>query len=172
YTRGIRIQNLTGIEHLPALETLYLEGDQTGKISSLQGIETLKQLRVLSLKNESITSIDLLRQLPQLEEVNLVGNEIEDVAPLANLKSLTILNISGNRVTDLRTLRELAVVKTRDFQVTGVGGALGTSSLILVARNKHTNPVYQYAVTQQPLTPSYRLTVSPYPLDSQDIVGL
>ncbi|MBC1435566.1 leucine-rich repeat domain-containing protein [Listeria rocourtiae] len=116
YTRGIRIQNLTGIEYLPALETLYLEGDQTGKISSLQGIETLKQLRVLSLKNESITSIDQLRQLPQLEEVNLVGNEIEDVAPLDDLESLTTLNISGNRITDLRALKNLAVVKTRDFQ--------------------------------------------------------
>ncbi|EUJ43357.1 cell wall anchor domain-containing protein [Listeria riparia FSL S10-1204] len=104
------------IEHLPALETLYLEGDQTGKISSLQGIETLKQLRVLSLKNENLTSIDRLRDLPQLEEVNLVGNEIEDVAPLAGLASLTVLNISGNKVMDLRALRDLAVVKTHGFQ--------------------------------------------------------
>ncbi len=116
YTRGLRIQNLTGIEHLPALESLYLEGDQTGKINSLQGIETLKQLRVLSLKNENITTIDRLRDLPQLEEVNLVGNEIEDVAPLAGLASLTVLNISGNKVMDLRALRDLAVVKTPGFQ--------------------------------------------------------
>ncbi|MBC1457736.1 leucine-rich repeat domain-containing protein [Listeria newyorkensis] len=116
YTRGLRIQNLTGIEHLPALETLYLEGDQTGKINSLQGIETLKQLRVLSLKNERLTSIDSLQHLPQLEEVNLVGNEIEDVTPLAGLTSLTVLNISGNKVMDLRALRDLAVVKTHGFQ--------------------------------------------------------
>ncbi|MBC1292581.1 leucine-rich repeat domain-containing protein [Listeria booriae] len=116
YTRGIRIQNLTGIEHLSALEAIYLEGDQTGKIKSLQGIETLNQLRVLSLKNENITSVDSLRHLPQLEEVNLVGNEIEDVAPLADLESLTALNISGNKVMDLRALKDLAVVRTRGFQ--------------------------------------------------------
>ncbi|MBC1458122.1 leucine-rich repeat domain-containing protein [Listeria newyorkensis] len=116
YTRGFRIQNLEGIEHLPALEAIYLEGDQTGKIKSLQGIETLKKLRVLSLKNESISSLEKLLGLSQLEELNVVGNEIEDVAPLASLTSLKVLNISGNKVTDLRALRDLAVVKTSGFQ--------------------------------------------------------
>jgi len=89
--------------------------------SSFGGILTLNKIKKAALSSSHrldisyhrITDLEPLGQLPNLRELHLQGNEINNLAPLSNLRSLEILDLSSNLIEDvgplgvLTSLREL-----------------------------------------------------------------
>ena len=76
-------------------------------ISSLDGIDYFKKLKVLKLPNNSINDISPLAALDDLEALDLSGNCIVDVSPLSGLKKLKVLNLAGNFIEDVSSLASL-----------------------------------------------------------------
>ena len=67
-------------------------------ITDLEGIQHLRNLASLNLRDNEITNINLLRHFYTLRELNLRKNNIHDLEPLRNLTGLVYLNIHSNPV--------------------------------------------------------------------------
>ena len=104
--------DLTGIATLIATD---------GEISSIEGIQYLRNLEVLDLGNNSITDISPLAELTNLYQLELSDNEISDVSPLARLINLERLSLSSNQITDLRPLENVYLaIEDLDVQAQNV----------------------------------------------------
>lgn len=89
--------DISALENLTNLESLYLEYN---KINDISALENLTNLKKLSLLNNNINDIDALKNLINLEELMISGNQITDVEILKEFKSLTRLDIFGNQISD------------------------------------------------------------------------
>lgn len=74
-------------------------------ITSLEGIENLKNLASLQCEDNLVTDLTPLAQLEFLIVLDLSGNEISDISPIANLLFLEELDIGSNSITSLPSLR-------------------------------------------------------------------
>ncbi len=102
---------------IPSAQTLtVLECDgsdfQPERIVSLEGLEVLRNLRTLVLRdNVFISDISPLSGLAQLTSLDLERNAINDISSLAGLVGLTFLNLSDNMITDIAGLEDLAQLR-------------------------------------------------------------
>lgn len=78
-------------------------------IKSIEGIDQLKNLRILNLQDNEIRSIEPLSRLENLYNINLANNDISDIAPLSNIDYLLNLTLSGNEISDLNPLRGMTI---------------------------------------------------------------
>lgn len=69
-------------------------------IASLEGIENLTNLALLSVRANAVTDISPLAGLTRLTSLNLAANRISDVRPLAGLEALEFLAINDNGAID------------------------------------------------------------------------
>jgi hypothetical protein len=76
-------------------------------ITSLRGVQNLRNLRYLSLDGNSISDISALSGLANLTGLNLSSNSISDLGPLSGLTSLTSLSLGYNSISDLGPLSGL-----------------------------------------------------------------
>ncbi len=91
--------DLTGIEHLTGLTTLYLQNCGIDDISALQG---LTKLTSLNLSNNHITDITPLKNLTKLKTLYLRGNYIDDYSPVSSYyNSLTTKDFSLSDKNDV-----------------------------------------------------------------------
>jgi Leucine-rich repeat (LRR) protein len=97
--RGIR--EITGIEQMKALRFLHLRDNEIHDLAPLAG---LLDLRSLGLDSNGVTDIAPLAALVYLTQLGLGSNAIADLHPLAGLTSLELLNLSGNEISDLMPL--------------------------------------------------------------------
>jgi len=84
------------LAELPELAVLNLGGNPGIKDYSF--LQTLKELKVLSLCNSSLTDVSFLKNLPALETLDLSDNEITDLSFVAHLHHLTELDIDLNPI--------------------------------------------------------------------------
>lgn len=103
-----------------------------GNIDSLQGIEQLSQLQILSLQLGQAVSLQPLHNLKQLRQLTLRAEQI-DLTPLAGvnlelldltLPSLNLQQLSGAKVRDLR-------IKTKGLQIAHLAKIKGLHTLDL-----------------------------------------
>eukprot|EP00906_Rhabdomonas_costata_P038396 RCo054171 len=89
--------------HMTQLTELYLDENQ---LSSLEGVQGLPMLRVLSARRNALTSLSVLRGCAcPLAVLRLDHNHVSDLAPLAGLAaSLQELTLSYNEVTQVEAL--------------------------------------------------------------------
>ncbi|MBC2262809.1 KxYKxGKxW signal peptide domain-containing protein, partial [Listeria sp. FSL L7-0091] len=80
------ISDLSGIEHLTNLTSLYLNNNAISDISALSG---LTSLTTLQLNNNAISDISALSGLTSLTTLQLNNNAISDISALSGLTSLT-----------------------------------------------------------------------------------
>ncbi|WP_234124600.1 leucine-rich repeat domain-containing protein [Clostridium hydrogenum] len=112
---GNSISNLEPLEKLTKLQTLNLVGCQISDISPLRN---LSNLQFLFLSDNSIEDISSLEGLNNLQYLSLDGNNIEDVSSLLKLPNLTDLEIANNQIKDVSPLIKLdSQLKRKDFQV-------------------------------------------------------
>ena len=76
-------------------------------ITSLAGIDSLKNLTVLDLADNQIQDLSPLAALTQLAFLDLESNKIQDISPLAALAQLATLVLGFNVVSDLSPLAGL-----------------------------------------------------------------
>ena len=98
------VRNLSGIEHLVNLKSLYLWGNEINDLSPLAGLTSLTQL---ILNQNHIRDLSSLSNLTNLTSLQIWGNQITDLSPLANLNNLTELDLSENQVANISPLANL-----------------------------------------------------------------
>src|SRR6478672_2140510 len=76
-------------------------------ITSLEGIQALRNLTTLNLCINKISDVKPLAGLTKLTDLSLCGNPISDVKPLAGLTKLTMLDLRGNPISDVKPLAGL-----------------------------------------------------------------
>jgi hypothetical protein len=112
-----RLRSLEAFSGLAALEFLAVCG--SGRLKSLHGIESLRNLRTLILQTMTgIEALDPLSALPHLEVLSIEGTfsrnlRLPSLQPLASLARLRRLRLAGVSVVDrsLRPLHGLANVR-------------------------------------------------------------
>jgi len=100
------------------------------KISSLEGIEALQNLKVLDCSNnDNINSLTPVTSVVSLEEIYCGNTMIKNLTPLKNLKNLRILDIHYSTVNKLVVISELKSLEKLDvsqnlplFDIVGVEG--------------------------------------------------
>jgi hypothetical protein len=88
------LQDLLWCEHVPQLE--YLNCDYNKGISTLEGIEQLKKLKFLSLRQCNLSSLCGVEQCESLEKLDVEGNKIEALYPLYQLPTLKKVDVMNN----------------------------------------------------------------------------
>lgn len=116
-------------------------------LSNISSLETLTELKILNLDDNSINNLTALGKCVSLEEVHLCRNAVTSLSALSGLKSLKILdvslnslesaspimkcaslselNLSDNKLTDLEgigSLKNLTVLNASKNEITTVEG--------------------------------------------------
>ena len=116
------------------------------KLSDLNGLESLTDLRQLILRGNLVSDLSPLAGLMDLQHLDLSDNMVTDLSPLFALYNLQKLDLSDNYVTDLSPLAglsdlEVLILNDNDVTDTGVTSLayLDKLSYLGVARNQVTN---------------------------------
>ncbi len=111
--------NVIKEEDLLKLDTLAanMVGFTAPKVSSLEGLQYCKNLKVLELNLQDITDVTPLRNLKQLKRLGINQNyNLEDISPLAGLTNLEYLNLDTDlSIEDISVLKNLT--KLRFFNI-------------------------------------------------------
>jgi protein phosphatase 1 regulatory subunit 7 len=92
---------------LTGLEELWLGKN---KITEIKGLDTLQNLKILSIQSNRLTSISL-PHLPQLEELHISHNLLTSTTGLQHNTSLSVIDISSNPIEHLTDLSPLTKLK-------------------------------------------------------------
>ncbi|EHC6329176.1 LPXTG cell wall anchor domain-containing protein [Listeria monocytogenes] len=98
------IADISGMENLTNLSSLYLNNNQ---ISDISPLSNLTNLSYLSLYNNQTSDISPLSNLTNLSYLDLNNNQISDVSPLSNLTNLRSLALYSNQISDVSLLSNL-----------------------------------------------------------------
>jgi len=110
------------------LLTLAILDASTYEINDLSGIDQLRGLESLRLRNNNISSIDPLEKLTRLTELDLRGNQVRDISPIADLKQLERLNLRENPIEDIRPLKDLVNLRELNLHGVNVGSDISVIS--------------------------------------------
>ncbi|XP_038987888.1 187-kDa microtubule-associated protein AIR9 isoform X2 [Phoenix dactylifera] len=98
--RGHRVRSLGALKLSPNLEFVYLRDNL---LSSVEGIEILKRVKVLDLSFNDFKGPDFapLGNCKALQQLYLAGNQITSLATLPQLPNLEFLSVAQNRLKSL-----------------------------------------------------------------------
>ena len=111
-------------------DLLNLSNRNIGKISDINGLESLSNLKILILSNNNITIINNLKNLINLEELDISRNEIEEIQGLESLINLKQLNLSQNMIQMIIGLDSLINLKILNLSHNRINEIEGLSKLI------------------------------------------
>jgi len=123
------ISDLSGIEFMRGLIDLDLRDNQ---ITSISQLSSLKKLEVLDLSHDPIGSFSPLAGLTALRDLRLTGTGMASVSPLADLTSLQVLYLDQNSLdssSELSSLTYLRQLNLRSNSIADLTAMLGMSSL-------------------------------------------
>ena len=103
-----KITEINGLNKLKDLKTLNLRDND---ISKIEGLENLENLKELTLGRNYIVKIQGLNNLRNLEKLELWGNEITEIANLNCLISLKELKLEYNHIAKIQGLDNLTHLK-------------------------------------------------------------
>lgn len=98
------ITTLNGLENLRNLTDLYLSDNQINDLTPLIG---LRRLENLDLNNNQIRDLSSLIGLRSLDMLRLSNNQISDISSLEQLEMLKVLDLSNNKIDDVKSLIRL-----------------------------------------------------------------
>lgn len=104
-----KISSILGIQYLKNLKWFWAMSDN---ISDLRWLSDLTELSVIALPNNNIINLQPLCNLKKLTHLDLSGNKVTDLGPLSELKNLVWLEIPGNQITDFSPLAPLKNLRT------------------------------------------------------------
>ena len=111
-SRGIGINDLTGLEHATNLNDLSLYNNGISNLSPLQNLTTLTSIY---LNRNQVSDITPLQNLTALTSLDIAVNQISDITPLQNLTALTNLGFANNQVSNLTPLQNLTALTNISF---------------------------------------------------------
>jgi protein phosphatase 1 regulatory subunit 7 len=89
---------------LRALEELWLGKN---KITEIKGLDSLQNLKILSIQSNRIRQISGLDELVHLEELYISHNALSSLEGLEKVRGLRVLDISNNQVASVKGLGHL-----------------------------------------------------------------
>jgi hypothetical protein len=101
-------------------------------ISSIEGLDSLVELKTLFLNNNQIANLKGLENLHYLEHLILSGNKISKIGALASLSNLKTLIIDKNHLTGiegLEHLQDLVVLYLNNNKIMSIEGLMELSNL-------------------------------------------
>ncbi len=119
---------LSELENITELDAGREENEAAGGISDLEGIQYLKELKVLNLNNNRISNIGKLSNLKNLNQLFLSGNNISDISSLRSLVKLRTLGLAGNQIngidalSGLYDLAELSIAYNNIYDISPLSG--------------------------------------------------
>ncbi len=161
-----QIHSLKDLEYLPALDTLYLEGefsiDDYTPLSALTNLTSLSlincglgdrdfgavsacsKLTALTVRDNHITTLEPITSLVYLDYLDASQNNLTDCRAVEPLTLLTALDLSQNQLTDLAplsALEGLTMLTLSQNQLTDLSPLTGLANLVnlSVAGNRPTN---------------------------------
>ena len=111
HNQDIQIEKID-ILILPQLEALFLFGN---KISTIQNLHSLTNLKRLGIHNACLEKIENLDDLDNLNELNLSTNQIKIIEGLDGLKNLKKLNLGENQIQKIVNLSPLGNLSDLDL---------------------------------------------------------
>lgn len=98
--RGHRVRSLNALNLSPSLEFVYLRDNL---LSSVEGIEVLKRVKVLDLSfnDFKVPGFEPLGYCKALQQLYLAGNQITSLASLPQLPNLEFLSVAQNKLKSL-----------------------------------------------------------------------
>lgn len=93
-------------------------------ISSLLGIEQLKNLESLDLRGNPIRDLTPIQGLTKLTSLNLRETAVADLSPIKNLTGLRYLNLHSTPVTDISVIANFANLETLIMRNVPVGSQI------------------------------------------------
>lgn len=76
-------------------------------LTTIQNLDSLINLRILSIQSNRLTTLNGLSNLPKLEELYLSHNAVTDLSGLEKNTTLRVLDFSNNQVSHLEHLSTL-----------------------------------------------------------------
>ncbi len=138
------IRSLKDLEYLPALQTLYIDGELL--IEDYTPLGTLPALTDLSLISCGLTDADLatLSACTRLTGLNISQNHITSLEPLKEMIYLEALFAADNDIIDTSVLNELLLLNQLDLSGNGLSdltdlGGLTELFLLALSRNNITD---------------------------------
>ncbi|MEN6351366.1 MAG: leucine-rich repeat protein [Syntrophomonas sp.] len=138
-TEGNHTSSLMGeLGKLTHLNELNLSSNA---ITSIEGLQTLKELSSLNISNNQMSDLSPLQNLSNLRSLSASDNLVSDITPLENLTNLTELDLSSNQVTNispLSTLTKVSSINLSDNRINDVEalGGLNAASTIYLSGNQ------------------------------------
>jgi len=153
------VTDLTGIEQLTSIDSLYLLSGVANPANDVEGITDLSplsdlvkleslaldnhnidnlsplapltELKLLILSNSELTDISTLPSLGKLQALYLNNNEgLSDISALSSLTSLTGLHLQNSNISDLTPLSSLVNLNVLNLWNNNIGNLSPLSSLI------------------------------------------
>ncbi|EJS64634.1 hypothetical protein ICU_04238, partial [Bacillus cereus BAG2X1-1] len=84
-------------------------------INEIAGLEYMKNLEKLTLRETNVTDISAISELRYLKFLDLSSNLIESIQPVSNLENLDMLFLRDNKIADLTPLSQMKKIKTLDL---------------------------------------------------------
>lgn len=104
---SLNSSSITSLEGLEALKNLTSLNLNDNHISDLKPLAGLAELKELSLNNIHLSDLTPLASLTNLETLFFCGNHLSDLKPLAGLSNINFLKLGGNQISDLTPLSGL-----------------------------------------------------------------
>jgi len=101
------IEDISDIEGLDSLKNLRILDLSYNNISEIKGLENLENLEFLKIHNNKISEIKGLEKLKNLRTLFLQDNQITEIKGLETLQSLENLALHNNKISEIKGLRNL-----------------------------------------------------------------
>ncbi len=92
------------------IDWLEYDGEGKEKISNIDGIQYIHNLRILNLDNNNISDISYLSNMEKLEGLYINNNQISDISNLNTNKKLSHIYLEGNKITKIPSFNNLTEV--------------------------------------------------------------
>lgn len=108
------LQSLQDLEMMPFLERVVVAYQPD---LDIRGLESLRNLRELSLVGNGLTSADIsaLSGLEELQVLNLGWNRITDIKAVIGMKKLLSLGVWGNKINSIQGIEDLGFLEYLDI---------------------------------------------------------
>lgn len=118
YALTVAQNRITHVRDLSSIFQHVVQLDLSGnQLTTLDGIQTLRQLEALNLSRNRVASIDLLASLPKLAVLIASENNIEKIDALCSCTALKTVNVSSNNLTTWPSLGQLDALEVNQSPV-------------------------------------------------------
>jgi len=133
--RNCGITDINDIEGLNSLKNLRLLDLSYNQITEIRDLENLKNLKWLCLNDNQIYEIKGLENLEKLEHLILNNNKISDIKGLEKLTNLVNLKLDYNKIIEIKgleNLRNLKFLNLNDNQISEIKGVKNLYNLTIL----------------------------------------